>query len=125
VSTIGVLAVAVDTVTTPVFFLALVAWAVAGVGVGLAYPALYVRSTTGGDAAELAAAVITAEAFGGLLGRAVGGAVSSVSGPAGLGTAYFLFATALATAVLAAARVRCAAGRPPRRVRSLRAHLPA
>ncbi|HEX8867207.1 MAG TPA: hypothetical protein VF821_16230 [Lentzea sp.] len=52
------------------------AWAVGGISVGLAYPGLYVRATNAGTsgftAAELAAAVITAECTGQLLGRAVG-----------------------------------------------------
>ncbi|MFI6096365.1 MFS transporter [Lentzea sp. NPDC051213] len=75
----------------PVFAVALVAWTLGGVGVGLAYPCLYLRSTTGAEfgATELAAAVITAEAFGGLLGRAVGGAIVSVGD---LGAAYWMFA---------------------------------
>lgn len=110
-STLGVLSVAVSTMTTPTFTVALAGWTVAGVGVGLAYPALYILSTTAGtstlDAAELATAVITAEAFGGLLGRAAGGAISSLGG-AGLGAAYVLFAAALATGVFAATRTAAA-----------------
>jgi hypothetical protein len=73
------------------YVVALVGWTVSGIGVGLAYPGLYVSCTSAGsgfDATELAAAVITAEAFGGLFGRAGGGAV-------GLVTAYSLFAVAL------------------------------
>ncbi|MFJ8910884.1 MFS transporter [Amycolatopsis sp. NPDC102389] len=88
------------------FATALVAWAVAGIGVGLAYPSLYIRATTadasGFTAAELATAVITAECVGQLLGRAVGGALSS-SG-AGLLASYALFAAALAAAAFAARR---------------------
>lgn len=86
------------------FAVALIAWAVAGIGVGLAYPGLYLRATTanasGFTAAELATAVITAECVGQLLGRAVGGALSS-SGT-GLLASYALFAAALATAAFAA-----------------------
>ncbi|MEV7551447.1 MFS transporter [Amycolatopsis sp. NPDC089917] len=86
------------------FPVALVAWAVAGIGVGLAYPSLYIRATTanstGLTAAELATAVITAECVGQLLGRAVGGSLSS-SGP-GLLASYALFAAALAAAAIAA-----------------------
>ncbi|MGY6658115.1 MFS transporter [Amycolatopsis sp. TRM77291] len=88
------------------FATALAAWAVAGIGVGLAYPGLYIRATTAGTsgftAAELATAVITAECVGQLLGRAVGGALSS-SGT-GLSTSYALFAASLAAAAYAAAR---------------------
>ncbi|MFE6610158.1 MFS transporter [Amycolatopsis sp. NPDC057786] len=88
------------------FATALAAWAVAGIGVGLAYPGLYIRATTAGSsgftAAELATAVITAECVGQLLGRAVGGALSS-SGT-GLLASYTLFAASLAAAAYAAAR---------------------
>ncbi|RSN31775.1 MFS transporter [Amycolatopsis sp. WAC 01416] len=88
------------------FTVALVAWTVAGIGVGLAYPGLYLRATTadasGFTAAELATAVITAECVGQLLGRAIGGALSS-SGT-GLLASYTLFAAALAAATYAAAR---------------------
>jgi hypothetical protein len=108
-STIGVLSVAVNTMTAAAFPLALAGWTVAGVGVGLAYPALYILSTTvgttaPGGAAELATAVITAEAFGGLFGRAAGGAISSVHGSAGLGATYVMFAAALGIAVYAVTR---------------------
>ncbi|MEU5695051.1 MFS transporter [Actinosynnema sp. NPDC020468] len=99
----GVLAAAVG---APSFTVALVGWTTTGVGVGLAYPALYILSTTPGpgelDATDLAAAVITAEAFGGLLGRAAGGAISSAS--ADLGVTYLLFAAALGLAAVAATR---------------------
>ncbi|WP_410648393.1 MFS transporter [Amycolatopsis sp. cmx-4-54] len=88
------------------FATALTAWAVAGIGVGLAYPGLYIRATTAGSsgftAAELATAVITAECVGQLLGRAVGGALSS-SGT-GLFASYALFAASLAAAAYAATR---------------------
>jgi hypothetical protein len=76
---------------------ALLAWAATGVGIGVAYPGLYLRATTGGGATALATAVITAEAFGGLLGRTGGGL-----GP--LPVAYAAFAVALAAAALAASR---------------------
>lgn len=88
------------------FATALAAWAVAGIGVGLAYPGLYIRATTAGSsgftAAELATAVITAECVGQLLGRAVGGALSS--SVTGLSASYALFAASLAAATYAAAR---------------------
>lgn len=90
------------------FPVALAAWAIGGIGVGLAYPGLYVRAATAGSsgftAAELAAAVITAECTGQLLGRAIGGTLSSAGDNGGLFASYLLFAAAL----LAAA----AAGRP-------------
>nr|WP_221471994.1 MFS transporter [Amycolatopsis umgeniensis] len=90
------------------FTLALVAWTVAGIGVGLAYPGLYIRATTadssGFTAAELATAVITAECVGQLLGRAVGGALST--SVTGLFASYSLFAMALAAAAIAARRSR-------------------
>ncbi|RSN66012.1 MFS transporter [Amycolatopsis sp. WAC 04182] len=88
------------------FVTALAAWTVAGIGVGLAYPGLYIRATTAGSsgfsAAELATAVITAECVGQLLGRAVGGALSTSC--TGLLVSYTLFAVALAAAAYAAAR---------------------
>jgi MFS family permease len=79
----------------------LAAWTLAGVGVGLAYPGLYVRCTTSGRPAEAASAVLTAETFGQLLGTAAGGAVASA---AGLVPAYAALAAVLACAALAAAR---------------------
>jgi MFS family permease len=100
---VGVLA------STHVYGLGLVAWTAAGIGIGLAYPGLYVRSTTSDRPAEAATAVITAEAFGALLGAAAGGALAS---RAGLTPAYATFAAVLALAALAATR----AGAPtPRR----------
>jgi MFS family permease len=82
--------------------LGLVAWTLAGAGIGLAYPALYLRCTpAGGPAAALAAAVITAEAFGALLGSAAGGLLAST---AGLTVAYAAFAAVLVLAALAATR---------------------
>ena len=70
------------------FGAALVARTLAGIGVGLAYPTLYILSTTpdagGLTAAKLATAVITAEAFGDVLGRAAGGAVVWISATVGL-----------------------------------------
>ena len=61
--------------------LGLVAWTLAGVGIGLAYPGLYLRCTpAGGPAAALATAVITAEGFGALLGSAAGGVLASAAG---------------------------------------------
>jgi hypothetical protein len=94
----------------PSFAVALVAWTVGGIGVGLAYPGLYIRATTAGTsgftATQLATAAITAETFGGLLGRAAGGAVSSLDVPRGLIASYLMFAVVLAGAVVGAARSR-------------------
>lgn len=116
-STLGVLCVALGTLTTPVFALALTGWTVTGIGVGLAYPVLYVLATTEGagtlEAVALATAVITAEEFGALLGKAGGGAISSLGGTTGLGIAYLLFAAALAAAVYAATRTRATTGSAP------------
>lgn len=92
------------------FAVALAAWTVGGVGVGLAYPALYLRCTNGSGATSLATAVVTAEAFGGLLGRAVGGAEVSAAVAArlpaatGLTAAYAMYAAVLALAAVAALR---------------------
>ena len=92
----------------------LLAWTLAGVGVGLAYPTLYILSTTpaagGLTAAKLATAVITAEAFGGVLGQAAGGAVVWLSATVGLPrsggltAAYGMFALFLLASAAAAAR---------------------
>lgn len=96
VSALGVLAVAAGAFAAPVFVLVLTGWSIAGLGVGLAYPPLYILSTTPGartlGAAALATAVITAEDFGCLLGKAGGGAISSLGGGAGFGAAYVVFA---------------------------------
>jgi MFS family permease len=84
------------------FGLGLAAWTMAGAGIGLMYPALYLRCTpAGGPAAALATAVITAEGFGALLGSAAGGVLAS---GAGLTTAYAAFAAVLVLAALAATR---------------------
>jgi MFS family permease len=82
--------------------LGLVAWTLAGAGIGLAYPGLYLRCTpAGGPAAALATAVITAEGFGALLGSAAGGVLAST---AGLTPAYAAFAAVLVLAALVATR---------------------
>jgi hypothetical protein len=82
--------------------LGLVAWTLAGVGIGLAYPGLYLRCTpAGGPPAALATAVITAEGFGALLGSAAGGVLAST---AGLTPAYAAFAAVLVLAALVATR---------------------
>jgi hypothetical protein len=98
----------VNLVAGPSFVVGLCAWASAGIGVGLAYPSLYIMSTTTGTggfgAAELATAVITAEAFGFLLGRAAGGAISSLDDTAGLLVSYLMFAIVVAAAAAVATR---------------------
>lgn len=113
VSALGVLSVAAGPVIAPVFALGLTGWAVAGFGVGLAYPALYIRSTTPDGstltATALATAVITAENFGGLLGRAGGGAISSLGTSIAFGAAYLAFTATLAAAVYTVTRTRAAA----------------
>lgn len=87
--------------SSSVYGVGLAAWTVAGVGIGLAYPGLYVRCTSSDRPAEAATAVITAEAFGSLLGMAAGGVAVS---RAGLVPAYAAFAVVLAVAALAAVR---------------------
>jgi hypothetical protein len=82
--------------------LGLAAWTLAGAGIGLAYPGLYLRCTpAGGPATLLATAVITAEGFGALLGSAAGGVLAST---AGLTPAYAAFAAVLVLAALVATR---------------------
>ncbi len=66
---------------------ALVAWALVGLGVGLAYPAVYLRATTEDGsltASQLATAAITTESFGGLLGSSAGGGFGSLASDLGL-----------------------------------------
>ncbi|HEY0807496.1 MAG TPA: MFS transporter [Pseudonocardiaceae bacterium] len=98
----GVTTLAVTLLVSTSFVVALVAWTVGGIGIGLAYPGLYLICTstdraTELDATELATAVITAEAFGALLGRATGGALIVASPVLTYGLfALFLFAAAAA-----------------------------
>ncbi|MGC7096019.1 MFS transporter [Amycolatopsis lurida] len=102
---LGTAVLAVELTTGGSFTVALVAWAAGGIGVGLAYPGLYIRATTAGSsgftAAELATAVITAECVGQLLGRAIGGTLSSAGG---LFPSYLLFTAALLAAASASRR---------------------
>jgi MFS family permease len=100
--------------------LPIAAWAIASIGVGFAYPALY-RFCTGAPAAstgapaaspeDMAAAVIVAESFGGLLGRSLGAgivsvtAIAGVAPSAGLSAAYAFFAVAVVAAVAASTRL--------------------
>lgn len=113
VAAAGVAAVSVLLFCGTAFPPALVVWAVAGAGVGAAYPTLYLRATTPDDSIDanaLASAVITTESFGGLVGSAAGGAVASApailgtSAQIGLGLAYLGLAAALVLAAVAAAR---------------------
>lgn len=94
----------------PSYSLALAAWTLSGVGVGLAYPSLYVLASKpqaeGVGPSELAVAVITAEDFGGLMGKTVGGAVSSFDGSGGLSAAYALFSFALVASTFAVGRAK-------------------
>lgn len=92
---------------------ALCCWALGGVGVGLAYPVLYLRGTTpdgSTDSVRLATAVLTTESFGGLIGSSLGAAMASLSAElhvaagTALACAYVAFACALAVAAAAAAR---------------------
>lgn len=91
---------------------AVVAWTLGGVGIGLAYPRMYLAATTDSSipATELATAAITAEGFGALFGRAAGGAVVTLAVGAGLAVphaltiAYVVFGIALAGAAVAARR---------------------
>ncbi|HEY3471303.1 MAG TPA: MFS transporter [Amycolatopsis sp.] len=105
---LGTTVLAVELLAGGSWVVAVVAWAVAGIGVGLAYPGLYIRATTAGasgfSATELATAVITAECTGQLLGRAVGGALSSSGGAGGLSASYLVFGFALVAAAVAATR---------------------
>lgn len=109
-SVIGLTLAAVATTTlgvtllvSPSFPVALVAWTVGGIGVGTMYPGLYLACTStdrahGLSAADLATAAITAEAFGSMLGRAIGGAVI-LAGPVVTYVVFgaFLFAGAAAS----------------------------
>ncbi len=113
VTAAGVAAVSVLLFSRTAFPPALVAWAVAGAGVGAAYPTLYLRATTPDDSVDanaLATAVITSESFGGLVGSAAAGAVASApailstSMQTGLGLAYLGLAAALVLAAVAATR---------------------
>ncbi|UVI36950.1 MFS transporter [Brevibacterium spongiae] len=109
---ISVLTLAIGLEYWPSYSLAIVAWALSGVGVGLAYPPLYVLASKpqadGVGPSELAVAVVTAEDFGGLMGRAVGGAISSFGGDSGLTVAYALFAASLIGAVAVTGRTKTA-----------------
>ncbi|WP_253828055.1 hypothetical protein [Prauserella aidingensis] len=105
VGTVGLTALLATTPSVPA---AVAAWALAGAGVGLAYPSLYLMASTAGSsgfsATELATAVITAEAIGGLLGRSAGGALTSTGTTGGLFVTYLLYGLALGAAAVVAVR---------------------
>ncbi|MDT7786703.1 MAG: hypothetical protein QOF58_5122 [Pseudonocardiales bacterium] len=109
---LGTAVLAIGLVVALPFAAVVIAWAVGGIGVGLAYPGLYIKATTAGSsgftAAQLAAAVITAECTGQLLGRAIGGTLSSAGDSSGLLASYLLFAVVLAAAAAVAGRTSTA-----------------
>jgi len=109
----GVATIAVLGCTGSSWVAALVAWTLVGLGVGFSYPALYVRATTedgSRTATMLAAAAITTESFGGLIGSTAAGGLGSLAGEIGLSRgeawswAYAGLAVFLAVAAVAAAR---------------------
>ncbi|RSM34493.1 MFS transporter [Amycolatopsis balhimycina DSM 5908] len=99
---LGTAVLAVGLVVAIPFTMMVAAWAVGGIGIGLAYPVMYIRATTAGasgfTAVELATAVITAECTGQLLGRAIGGTLSSADSFNGLLASYVLFTVVLTAA---------------------------
>jgi MFS family permease len=97
----------VGAVTGPLLF---AAWCVTGFGMGLAYPILYLRSTTATatralDAGTLATAVLVSESVGSVLGAAAGSAIVDVaqrigaSEAEGLHASMFAFTAALVLGV--------------------------
>lgn len=77
----GVVGVGLAGLAGASWVVALVAWTLVGLGVGLSYPTLYVRATTqdgSTTATVLAAAAITTESFGGLVGSTAAGGLASV-----------------------------------------------
>lgn len=92
---------------------ALLAWAVTGAGVGLAYPGLYLRATTASGAltaTALATAAVLTEDFGGLVAGGAGAALPAIVEPFGLARAdafawtFVGFAVLLVAASVAASR---------------------
>lgn len=89
----------------------MLAWALAGTGIGLLYPTLSVGALAvpAADAAAMSSSVVLAEALGSTLGTAVGGSLVSLSATAtggftdGLVAAYVVFALA-ATGIAGYAR---------------------
>lgn len=99
---LGTAVLATGLVVTIPFAMLVAAWAAGGIGIGLAYPVMYIRATTAGTsgftAVELATAVITAECTGQLLGRAIGGTLSSAGSFDGLLASYVFFTVVLTAA---------------------------
>lgn len=88
-------------------------WAVAGASVGIFYPTLYLRATTPSDVlneTQVATAAVSAEAYGSLLGGALGGTLISWNSGQLLVNAYsmtyILFGTTLGLAAIAVHRSR-------------------
>jgi len=87
-------------------------WLLSGVGVGFFYPSVYLVATTptaGFTEERAAAAAISTESFGSLMGGAIGGVLVSTgghgSGAADFVAAYLLLTTALAVAAVASYRL--------------------
>lgn len=100
----------IGTALSPTVGLALGMWSAAGVGIGLAYPRLYVGATTLSDTSTqlsdpttIAKAVIAAEAFGGLVGPA---AAAALAADAGLRATIVTAGVVLLAATGAASRLR-------------------
>ncbi|RNI20280.1 hypothetical protein [Flexivirga caeni] len=80
---------------------------VTGVGVGIFYPSTYLvasKPVDGFTEERAAAATISTESFGSLLGGAVGGVLVSGNGTSRFLVAYLLLAGALALSAVAAHR---------------------
>lgn len=114
-SAVAVAVVAVVGLAGGSWIVALVAWTLVGLGIGLSYPALYLRASTQdasttATATQLATAVITTESFGGLIGSSAGAGFGSLSDDFGLTRAdawawsFLGFAAVLAAATVAAFR---------------------
>ncbi len=110
---VGVAVVGILGLTGGSWILALIAWTLAGLGIGLSYPGLYLRATTedvSAGATQLATAVIMTEAFGGLIGSTAGASLGSLSGDLGIDRSdawswsFAGFAVVLAAAAVAASR---------------------
>jgi len=86
-TTAGVAVMAVLGLAGGPWVAALIAWTLSGSGSALPTRACILRATTEGPslkATQLAAAVITTESFGGLIGSSAGAALASVSGSLGI-----------------------------------------
>lgn len=101
-------------------------WIVAGTGMGLAYPAIYLSATTDTrlkplDAGALATGVLLSESLGSILGAAIGSGIVQVaqrSGfgePAGLHLAMLMYAVVIGCAVLLGLRTITATEKVPGR----------